>query len=313
MVAPIVAASAISGIAGLFGANRAASAQANAAERADRAQREQFGIARRDAIRGVTMGNDSLVRGQNNALRELGSGYWDSRGTINQGYDQAENRTINAFRDQAGIFQPTIDRGNAASDARDFVLGIGDQPAGYDGYQNTDYHNYLLDETSGAIEGSAAASGGLFSGATLKALQSNASGLAGRFQDNYLNQLGTVAGQGLAAGGAMANAAGVRGANMANLATGRGNALTALRGGLAADRANIHTGTAQGRASLYGSLGQNLSSLSVGSGNARAQSIYGAGNAQAAGAIGGANAISDAVGNGLGAWLYMQDDKKPGL
>lgn len=107
----------------------------------------------------------------------------------------------------------------------------------YQGFQATPGYQFMLDQGQKAIDNSAASTGSLFSGATLKSLQGYGQGLANQEYGNFLNRLAQGAASGQAAAGNQANA----GANflstgtnaLANLgnaqaagAIGVGNALT---------------------------------------------------------------------------------------
>lgn len=105
-------------------------------------------------------------------------------------------------------------------------------------YINTDAYNYNLQQGQNAVQNSAAARGTVLSGGTLKALQSNASGLAANtyqtaYQD-YLqnsqqqyNQLTGLASLGLGATNAAANANLSTAQGVSNLYTQQGNAQAA--------------------------------------------------------------------------------------
>lgn len=144
----------------------------------------------------------------------------------------------------------------------------------FGGYRQDPGYLYQLREGQKAIEGSAAASGGLLSGATLRSLQDHRQGMAAQdyedYEDdwwrtrgynsdqrtNYLGQLFGVAQMGQAAAGQTAAAAG-------NMGAANGNALASL------------------------------------------------GNAQAAGAIGMGNAITGGIQDGIGLWAYNRGAPQP--
>lgn len=87
----------------------------------------------------------------------------------------------------------------------------------YQGFQETPGYQFALDQGQAAIDGSAAARGNVFSGATLKAQQEYGQGLANQEYGNYLNRLTGQASQGMSAAGNLATAG-------ANYASGAGNA-----------------------------------------------------------------------------------------
>lgn len=88
----------------------------------------------------------------------------------------------------------------------------------YQGFKATPGYQFALEQGQAAIDGSAAARGNVFSGATLKAQQEYGTGLANQEYNNFLNRLTGQASQGQAAAGNIANAG-------ANYASGAGNAL----------------------------------------------------------------------------------------
>lgn len=88
----------------------------------------------------------------------------------------------------------------------------------YGGFEASPGYKFALDQGQAAIDGSAAARGNVFSGATLKAQQEFGTGLAQQEYGNFLNRLTGQASQGQAAAGNIATAG-------SNYASGAGNAL----------------------------------------------------------------------------------------
>lgn len=88
----------------------------------------------------------------------------------------------------------------------------------YGGFEASPGYKFALDQGQAAIDGSAAARGNVFSGATLKAQQEFGTGLAQQEYSNFLNRLTGQASQGQAAAGNIATAG-------SNYASGAGNAL----------------------------------------------------------------------------------------
>lgn len=172
------------------------------------------------------------------------------------------------YGDSRALFDPYHQFGTSGINA--LGQAIGAQPT-YQPYSHTQDpgYQYLMDQSQNAIQGSAAASGNMFSGATLGALQQNATGLAsqdynngfmrhqqvyanqqGEYQ-NHLNSLFNQVGMGQ-------NAAGMTATAGSNYVTGASNALGAY------------------------------------------------GNAGAAGSIATGNAINSSINNGIGAMAYYQ-------
>jgi hypothetical protein len=100
--------------------------------------------------------------------------------------------------------------GNAANEMSAAALGIGGDPdaasGAYKNFLNSTGYNTVVDEAMRGVTGSAGAKGIRLSGATAKALQDRASGLGQRYFENWLGQLGNVAGRGLQAGGLIGGA-----------------------------------------------------------------------------------------------------------
>lgn len=176
------------------------------------------------------------------------------------------------FNKQTELQQPAIDAGNTARNRLLQYLGLapggeGNGAAmrdfGMNDFQSDPGYQFRLDQGQQALERSAAARGGLMSGAALKDTARFSQGLASqdyqaafdRFQVNRSNKLNPLQSM----SGAGQTAAGVLGAAGESFANGAGNAL------------GNYSNTA----------GQNL---------------IGMGNARASGYVGQANAIGGAVG-----------------
>ncbi|WP_290688561.1 hypothetical protein [Haematobacter sp. UBA3484] len=113
--------------------------------------------------------------------------------------------------------EPWRTRGNTAGSAVNYLLGLGAAPSGYS-FEGSPGYQFQMGEGLGAIERSAAARGGLFSGRAMEALQERGMNIANQDWYNNLNALMGVSGSGLTAASATA------GANQ-NMATGGANAL----------------------------------------------------------------------------------------
>ena len=105
--------------------------------------------------------------------------------------------------------------------------GLGARPEGYGGYQSSPGYAWQMQQGQQAIDGSAAARGQLFSGATLRSQQQSGQGLAAQDYGNWLAGLGGLAGAGQNAAAGMATA-NTNNAQMAGQALGSiGNARAA--------------------------------------------------------------------------------------
>lgn len=344
--AAILGSAVIGGVVQSRGASKAASAQTSAARDSIAAQERQAALARQAQQEGTSQAVNALNQGRQNASQQLfkgasagQAGYDQARGDINQnaryaidalqgGRDTQVNAANIAYAQQRNALNPIVERGDTASGAYDYNLGIGDKPAGYGGYENTAYQNYVMDQTQRGVDGSAASQGGLFSGATIKAQQANASGLAGQFYGDYMNRLSGVSSSGNQARGALADYAGQRGNSVSNAYGGAAANIASIRNGVGTQQANISMNSGNALAQMYGNqanlLSNNAGSIAnaytgqgsalannfMGVGDAQANAFGAIGNAQAAGAIGSANAINGTIGNSLGAWQYNQQTKQ---
>lgn len=149
------------------------------------------------------------------------------------------------YDNQTKRFRPYNRAGRNALSAYEFELGLGDKPKGYQGFEATPGYDFRLQQGMDAVQGSAAASGGLFSGRSMKALNDYGQGMASQEYGNYLNRLGGMVDSGQGAAGLQATAG-------ANFATGASNALAS--GGNA--RAAGYMGTAN---AVQGGIGNALS------------------------------------------------------
>lgn len=160
--------------------------------------------------------------------------------------DKATRAQTNAANDQLELdqriynetsanFAPWLQNGQNAMAAYNHEMGLGAAPEGYTGFQATPGYQFALDEGTRALEGSAASSGNLRSGATMKALQNYGQGMANQEYGTYMDRLNGLSAQGQAAAGNQAMA----GQNYANNA---GNAMAAI--GNANSAGAIATGNA---------------------------------------------------------------------
>lgn len=145
-----------------------------------------------------------------------------------------------AGKKAAGMLEPYAEAGSGALAALMSELGLGEAPEGYGGYSESPMARYLLEKGRDTIDASAAARGGLYSGATLSALEQMRGDVVARDRDNYLAQL-----FGLSSAGQNA-AAGVGNITM-NKAAGVGNAYQ--------NAANAFSGGLSDMAGMYGYFG----------------------------------------------------------
>lgn len=103
---------------------------------------------------------------------------------------QTQLKMFNQIRDDNA---PYRQGGYGAYSAMQSLLGLGGDPAaaqqGFQNYQNSTGFQFRMGQGTQAIDRSAAARGGLNSGATLKALQQYGQNIGSAEFGNYLNQL----------------------------------------------------------------------------------------------------------------------------
>ena len=186
--------------------------------------------------------------------------------------------------------QPYYDTGANALDAYADSLGLNGtegNAAAVERFQTSPGYDFVLDQGVGAIDRSAAARGGLYSGATGKALSEFGAGLANQEWNNYLSRLGGLAGSGQQAAGALSDLAYNTGAMSANTILGTAANKSNLRAGDVANvsAANTNLGLAQaagitGSANAWNSGLTNLTSL-IGYGAGQGFSMPGLSNINA--------------------------------
>jgi hypothetical protein len=182
--------------------------------------------------------------------------------------DQQVGLQREIYGDQTGRFEPFMQFGRSG------IAGLRNALANQPTYQQYNHqsdpgYQYLLDQSQNAIQGSAAGQGGLFSGATLRALQQNATGLAAQ---DY--------GQGFARHQQV-----------------YGNQQNEYQNHLNALFNQVNMG--QSAAGMQATAGSNFAAGAT-------TALGNAGDARAAGAIAQGNALTGGINNGLGALAYMQ-------
>ena len=232
----------------------------------------------------------------------LSQGYLDSNDNLNLGYDKA-NATLNSGLASAGAYQnPYLALGSQATGLLSKGLADGSLTRGFGASDFSADPGYAFRKQQGmdGIQSSAAASGGLLSGATLKALNSYNSDLASQEyqnaynrysndQANAFNRLATTTGMGQSAANNMSNM------TFNNATQTAGNQTT-----LAQLISQGLLGSANANANGVWSSADALANAGINSANARANGLLGAANANASGIVGAANARSQGLGNLLG-------------
>lgn len=257
---------------GLFGANAARDAAKTQAQAAREATQAQLGIF------GTEQGNLApFLNTGTNALRSLSGllGLENVQGVPTGALNQSP-------RDLLGLgAPPTLGTAN---------LSIPDpsNPATIAQFQQSPSYQYNLDQSSKAIQNSAAGKTGALSGNMLQALQKNAVGLAGNDYYNWLNSATNYGQQNFNA---------------------QTQNLTSLFNSQNSNYWNQYNAGSQEQGNLFQRLlalavggqnaGVNLGTAGTALGGQVGQNIIGGGQAIAAGRLGGAGALTGGINQGI--------------
>lgn len=266
---------AIIGVAAVGGAALQADAAGDAADAQGQASGAAIGEQRRQFDTLLSLTSNQRAIG-NQALNALGGIYGYTPATGFEGTGERAQE-VNAFDPQAYLAanpdvaadpyfaqypeQHWLRHGQYEGRARPIVadrLGStgtsaasgGNQLAGADYssfYRSPDY-NFRLTEGLSAVQGSAAAAGGLYSGNALRGITDYSQGLAASEFGNYVNRQLALAGMGQTATTQAGNAAMTTGTNIGNLLVNQGNA----RASGIVNQSNAIAGGVNDLASLYG-------------------------------------------------------------
>lgn len=257
----------------------------------DQAQTQANG----DLTGGAAAANDILrgynVANQGDLTQALNSqvGAANSANTANQ----ANADTLSS--QGQGLFQGTVDRGNAAGTDINALLGIGGdataQTAAFNNWLGSTGYNFTLQQGENAASSNAATAGLLNSGGTLKALDTYGQNTAQTYFGNYLTQLQGQQSTGLSAAnslsGVYTNVANLKNTSNTNTANtlstdygNYGNGLVANNNNTAGALANVATGTGTGLANVATGTASNLANS-----NTSATNNLVSGNTAATGAL----------------------------
>lgn len=236
----LLAGSAISGAASASGAKKAAKAQTAAADQATQLQREQFEQTTANYKPYLNAGNDAMAA----YLYEMGLGPKPIMGAaaptietftetepvapqsgnangsasfFNGGFSVRKPSSVTKYRVGGQTFS-TLDEAETWANAN--------KTGGteYGGYTQSPMAKYLMQEGVDSITGSAAAAGGLFSGASMKALEDNRRTVIGADTSDYFAKLFGLTNMGMSAAGNQASAGSAYAGNVGNLAMQAANA-----------------------------------------------------------------------------------------
>lgn len=116
-----------------------------------------------------------------------------------------------------GQYQPYADFGAGGMGILSQLYGLNGQPADMSAFQASPGYQFRMQQGQGAIEGGAAARGGLYSGATAKALNDYSQNTASQEFDNYVNRLFGMTNIGQNAASGIANAELGQASNIGNI------------------------------------------------------------------------------------------------
>jgi len=156
------------------------------------------------------------------------------------------------------LSQPTVDRGNAAGSAYNALLGLGGDAGAaqqaFGNYQNSTGYDFRLGQGTRALDASAAAKGGLLSGAAGKALTTYGQNIGSAEFGNYLGQLGNQQNAGL---NALGQATGTNNTYLSANTANNNNASQAAQDAARAKAAGLNSliGTGIGLASSFATPG----------------------------------------------------------
>lgn len=277
-------------------AAKAAAMQAAAAKKASSIQSEAF-------TNSGKLQSDAALKGSG----LLSQGYLDSNSNLTEGYANANSTLTNGLNSALSYQQPYANLGTQASGLLSKGLADGSLTRSFGASDFNADPGYAFRKQQGmdGIQSSAAATGGLLSGATLKALNGYNSDLAsqeyqnaynrfGSDQANAFNRLSTTAQMGQGA----ANNMSTMSYDNASRIAGNQTTLSQLisEGLLGSARANA--------AGLTSSAGFNADAL-VSSANAQAQGLYNAAGVKANSTIQQSNInnqmLNDVIKNGSSA------------
>lgn len=164
--------------------------------------------------------------------KDLKRGYAASTKMLQQGYDQGRT-DITGYSDRAqGYLDPFVQGGGRANALYLDYLGANGpeaQRAAYAAFQNDPGYQQQLQAGINALDSSATARGGLYSGAAMKGVANWGHQFQRQAFNDRLNALGGAAGQGFNAAGTSAGLASQTGNALGNMAFGFGQQNAANR------------------------------------------------------------------------------------
>jgi hypothetical protein len=239
---------------------------------------QELGLGRIDDATASAMG--AYDAGETGALNALSAANTQARADLSSGYDEGK-----------GYLTPYSNTGIDANAQQAALMGLSGpeaQAAARAQFQTDPGYEFRLNEGIGALDKSATARGGLYSGAAMKGINDYAQGQASQEYGNYYNRLSGLSGQGLQAGQSLAQMAQSLGVNLAELQARYGDQAANVLTQMAQQRGATFANAGQNASSLIGSMGQHAGSTIANVGSNQANVL--AGGAQDVAQLGASNA-----------------------
>lgn len=237
---------------------------------------EQAALQRVDAGQAGAMGAldtgesdalGSIAGGRTGAINALYAGRDAGLSAIDAGGQEARDALSMARADAEGQFSPYAETGAAAQNeiaALQGLLGPEAQQEARARFQTDPGYAFRVQEGINALDKSATARGGLYSGAAMKALNDYAQGQASQEYGNYYNRTADIANTGF-------NAA----SNLAQLAAQFGTTEAELAARLGLERSGLQERTGQGVAGVEQTAGAQSADVQTGMATNRANAYQG--------------------------------------
>jgi hypothetical protein len=168
----------------------------------------------------------------NSQRRDIKNAYRDSQGMLRDGYDQGRQDIGDYYGKGMGMLQPFMEGGQKANALYLDYLGANGpdaQRAAFASFQNDPGFQQQMQAGIGALDNSATARGGLYSGAAMKGIANFGQQFQRQAFNDRMGMLGGAAQQGQQAGMAGAGLASQTGGQLGNMAFGFGQQNAANR------------------------------------------------------------------------------------
>lgn len=233
---------------------------------------------------GFAGATEAIQRGLGGGLAALQAGTATGRGDITTGREAAlsaltgaESRALERYSPYSAAGQAAIQKEAALSGA----LGAEAQQQAQAEFTESPGQKYLREQQEKALLRSAAATGGLGGGRVLSALQEQAAGIAAGQQQQYLENLRSIAGRGQEIAGAEAGLISGTGSQAAQVQQQAASNLANLAQQLGVSSADLMRMSASEQATLAERTGMNIANLQQTIQSAQAANQLGLGGALA--------------------------------